>query len=484
MAIGLRERVRGALDPDRMLQGAMGLMIEAAGVRYALGVDSARWQPGRPLRILLAGYSGTRNTGADVRVEEMIRQFWTIFGEEQLELSILSIDPALSAGYFSHVRQIRMPKVYPRFLAEECPRHHGVIACEGSMFKSKFASALSTMMAGALGLANMEGKPSVGYGAEAGEMDPGLRDFVRKQCKQSLIICRNQPSRRILEGMGIRTRGGTDTAWTFEPAPRERGAGLLTAAGWDGRQPVLAVCPINPFWWPVRPDLLKAFAHRYGGQFNREHYASVYFHSWSEESEGMYDRYLDALAYALKRFNRENDAFTILVGMEQLDRRACEQLGERLPARPPLFVSDEHNMYDLVSILHNCSYMVSSRYHAMVTSMPALVASAGVTMDERIRNLMNDRGHAHLCLEVDEAYLGDKLVEVMRRLVREKELIAGEIARFLPGQLELMGSMGMDLEEEVLRIYPELTRRQAPRTWQSYLPPLSPALSKIMEEGS
>ena len=155
------------------------------GFQSPLGTSTARFQQGRPLKILLAGYTGTRNTGADVRVEEMIRQFWTIFGEDELELSILTIDPELSAGYFPRVRQVQMPKIFPKFLSDECPRHHGVIACEGSMFKSKFASALSTMMAGALGLANVEGKLSVGYGAEAGEMDPGLQQFVRRQCKRS-----------------------------------------------------------------------------------------------------------------------------------------------------------------------------------------------------------------------------------------------------------------------------------------------------------
>ena len=65
-------------------------------------------------------------------------------------------------------------------------------------------------------------------------MAPALRDFVRKHCKQSLIICRNEPSREAARGLGIRTRGGADTAWTFEPAPLARGAQLLRAAGWDG----------------------------------------------------------------------------------------------------------------------------------------------------------------------------------------------------------------------------------------------------------
>jgi polysaccharide pyruvyl transferase WcaK-like protein len=40
-------------------------------------------------------------------------------------------------------------------------------------------------------------------------------------------------------------------------------------------------------------------------------------------------------------------------------------------------------MYQLVSILRRCHLLVSSRYHGIVTCMPALVPSAGVTMDER-----------------------------------------------------------------------------------------------------
>ena len=41
----------------------------------------------------------------------------------------------------------------------------------------------------------------------------------------------------------------------------------------------------------------------------------------------------------------------------------------------------------------------------MVTSMPGGVVSAGITMDERIRNLMHSRQTPDLSLEVDEADL-------------------------------------------------------------------------------
>ncbi|MEY4513289.1 MAG: hypothetical protein RLZZ450_5411, partial [Pseudomonadota bacterium] len=197
--MGFLDAVNKALDPDRALQMVVDGLIEAAGARYALDQSPAKYRPGAPLKLFFAGYGGTRNTGADVRVEEMIRQVRHVLGDDELELTISTVDPALTAGYFRVTKQVEIPMVFPKFLFDECPKHHGVIACEGSMFKSKFASALTTYMAGALGMANAEGKVSVGYGAEAGEMAPSLRRFVEKHCKNSFVMCRNEPSRGVID---------------------------------------------------------------------------------------------------------------------------------------------------------------------------------------------------------------------------------------------------------------------------------------------
>ena len=70
------------MDPDRALMRAMATAVDAASVRHALDYETSRYRPDAPMRLLLAGYSGTRNTGADVRVEEMIRQFRTVLGDE------------------------------------------------------------------------------------------------------------------------------------------------------------------------------------------------------------------------------------------------------------------------------------------------------------------------------------------------------------------------------------------------------------------
>jgi len=257
---------------------------------------------------------------------------------------------------------------------------------------------------------------------------------------------------------------------------------MLREAGWDGERPVLAVCPINPFWWPVKPDVAKALAFHLGGAHADDHYKSVYFHHRSEAAECRYERYLDALAEAVAAITAERSLFVVLVGMEQLDRRACEDLAARLPQAPPLFVSDSFDMYELVALLRSCSALLSSRFHAIVTSMPAGVPSAGVTMDERIYNLLVDRGDEDLLLRVDDDDLGERALGVVRRLLDEGEAMRMRVRAAVPEQLRRMGEMGIALCDEARRVYPDLELPDRPRTWLHHLPPLSPPLERLLEE--
>ena len=137
------------------------------------------------------------------------------------------------------------------------------------------------------------------------------------------------------------------------------------------------------------------------GAYKESQYRTVYFHESGPEVDRKYEHYISGFGKAAGAFGERHRVFPILVAMERLDARACRDLARRLPGAP-VFTSGDYDMFQLVSILRCCSLMVSSRYHGIVTSMPALVASAGVTMDERIRNLMNERGHQHLLLTVDE----------------------------------------------------------------------------------
>src|SRR5256885_15781891 len=231
---------------DFVLEAWVSSLIEISKVGWMLGKGAA-WQPGEKLKLLFAGYNGTRNMGSDTRVEEMLRQIRHILGAENVACTVMSQNLKFSQKYFEGSKQVPLPDIFPPFLFDEIPKHHGVVACEGSMFKSKFANALTTMMIGSLGIAAAQNKLSVGYGAEAGAMEPLLAKMCGNYCRNSLIITRNEESRTVFRELGVPTELGTDTAWTFEPDPAGYGKKTLREAGGGGSKPGLGGGSNNPF---------------------------------------------------------------------------------------------------------------------------------------------------------------------------------------------------------------------------------------------
>ncbi|HTU40441.1 MAG TPA: polysaccharide pyruvyl transferase family protein [Candidatus Aquilonibacter sp.] len=463
---------------DFILEAWVSGSIERAKATWMLG-GGQRWKRGEKLKLLFAGYNGTRNMGSDVRVEEMLRQIRYILGAQRVEFSVMSQNFDFSRGYFEGTKQVHLPDIFPPFLADEVPRHDGVVACEGSMFKSKFANALTTMMIGSLGIAAAQNKLSVGYGAEAGHMDPLVAKMCGRYCKNSFVITRNEESRTVLRELGVPTELGTDTAWTFEPRPPEYGQSVLRTVGWDGQTPVLVVCPINPFEWPVKASVAKYALRTFTGAYKDSHYRTVYFHNAGPAADEAYRKYWTAIANAVDAFRKRKNVFVILVATERLDARPARRISEKLGGVPVL-TSDEYNMYELVSVLRACHMMASSRYHGIVTSMPGLVPSAGITMDERIRNLMRERGHQDLLMTVDDPELEGKLLGALEKLSREGETIADGIARTVVRNLKVMARMGVYFEEEVQRRYPEFETRRGEWSWEDYLPPMSSGLKQLI----
>jgi polysaccharide pyruvyl transferase WcaK-like protein len=465
---------------DFLLVAWVSALIELRCFAWKFGIGK-RWTPGEKLKLLFAGYNGTRNTGSDVRVQETLRQIRHVLGAENVDFSVMTQNFDRTQGYFEGSRQVHLPDVYPPFLFREAHANHGVVACEGSMFKSKFANALTTMMIGSLGLASAENKLSVAYAGDAGHMDDLLQWMCARYTRASLVITRSLESQQLLSGLGVPNELGADTAWTFEPRPLEYARNMLRKAGWDEKTPILVLCPIHPFVWPVRASIAKYIARATAGAYKDSQYRTVYFFESGAEVDRKFNHYVGGYAHAAKAFLQRHKVFPILVAMERLDAVACRAIEREIPGTP-IFTSDDYDMFELVSILRACTYMVSSRYHGIVTCMPAGIVSAGVTMDERIRNLMRERGHQHLLLNVDDPDLGPKLLDVMEKLVVEADAIRDSIGRTVLSNLRAMSRMAIFFEDELRKTYPEFPLRKGVLSWEDNLPPFSDNLRKLVEE--
>src|SRR5207245_8239780 len=113
---------------DFLLVAWVSALIESRRVGWMLGFGK-RWTAGEKLKLLFAGYNGTRNTGSDVRVQEMLRQVRHVLGADNVDFSVMTQDCARTKRYFEDTRQVHLPDVYPPFLFRAMRQQHEDIEC-------------------------------------------------------------------------------------------------------------------------------------------------------------------------------------------------------------------------------------------------------------------------------------------------------------------------------------------------------------------
>lgn len=465
--------LRAEPDPEEVFFDHLDGLIHDAAARPTSG-----WKPGRALQILLAGYVGAGNVGADMRTIEMIRQLRHLLGTNVAFATILN-GPHTPPYLASQAKLLTLDGPIPRSVVDFALAHDAVVACEGSMLKSSFSNVLSGIMAGALGAGVASGRLSVGYGAEVAWMEPVLEGFVRKWLPGSLLLCRNGESTAAATKLGLRAVLGADTAWTCQAASPEQARSRLGALGYDTASPVLAVCPVNPFWWPVRPNPRRAGAARDGSSAGAPRYGGMFFHTYDDARKRKYTAYIEGLARAVNRIAKEQGYSPLIVAMEPIDATACEDLNLRLD-RPAQIVSGHtHAIGVVVAILREAGLLISSRFHALVAAAPAGKPLIGVATDERIANLLSSCGAGGALIGADAPDLADRIITTARAIDREQFKHA--MWQLVSTQVVQCGKMAIEFTNEVRRCIPEFPLPERGRGWEAHLPPLPRPIQDILK---
>lgn len=391
------------------------------------------WQQGRALKILLVGYNGARNTGADARVVALTQQLEQVFGADRAELTVMTLDRDNVSGYFSaRVRLFKFTTLFFLPLLRAASHSHVAILCEGSTLTRTFADALCVFYCEAAGIMQRQGKPCIAYGSEVGHVDGWLGRLSRDMFRDTYFMVRTESSLQNLRQLGLKGHVGTDTAWTFQTPEGETWAReQLLRDGWDGKKPLMGVAVINPYCWPVRPSLWRWAKSVLTGDRSLQ-YDKMYFFSDSEERRRNYRLYLEGMASAVNLYQQEHDAFVVILGMEKLDTSACLEIEKKTVGRHALYTSLNYNVFQMTGLLRQLSVLITSRYHAAVLSMEGRFPIVAVSFDDRLDGVMSeaklDRDYLH---RVDDPQLGDLITASLHQADSHRKEIAGLIAGHL-----------------------------------------------------
>ena len=462
--------------------------VTAWGVRASTGLSRLPkfevWKPGKKLKILMVGYNGKGNTGADTRVAEMVRQFNRVLGEDHIEISVLTLEVENVEIYFEpSTKLIKFSTIFFKDLLDACSKNHIAVLSEGSTLKSKFANALTLFFCEAAGIMKKQGKPCIAYGSEAGDMDEFVRKVASDLCSETYFIARTEPSLKRIEELGLKGHVGTDTAWTF-PAADQAWADkeLREKTGWDGKKPILGIAVINPFWWPIKPSLMKLMRGAVTRNWE-DRFEKWYFFSSSEERKALYRAYIEGIADAANKFRKAHDVHIVTIGMEALDYDSCQAISDALDTPAHIFSSRFYDGFQMTAILRTLSMLVTSRYHARVLSMPGGVPSIAISMDERLYNIFEECGHVDdYYFSTEEPELGEKLLPVMEKLWKNREKVSEEVRQSVPRYLKTMADMGTFFREFVEKSFPGIELGTPPANWRECLPEFHEGLKDILSE--
>ena len=432
-----QQRFLTAADPDSVLLDDFRELIERASPR------GPRPASGGMLRVLLLGYAGAGNTGADVRVVETIRQLRRLFPERVLELSVFACGdifdhPDLRAAKLFTPGMLYLPEAFDTWVEN----YDLVINAEGSTYTSKFSDALAALLIGGVGLAAARGRLACAYGVDSGAMTERLTQFAKATAGGVEIVCRSRGAQKQLAELGLASQLGADTAWSFRARPGARPAML------PERYAIL--CPNNPFWWPVYTDVRRAIELDARCESSPLRYGPLYFHTWDDLRAARFAGYKRTFAAVAEGFARRG-LTPVLVAMERLDRVACDEIAALLPFKPPVLSRDTHDLDEIVATIEQAQWAVTTRYHASVLAIANRVPVIGVSMDTRIDQLFGENGLQDWVMPCEGQWLADRILERVDAGMRPEtaDELSGLYERLAGSQTRAFDDMGTALRRLV-----------------------------------
>jgi polysaccharide pyruvyl transferase WcaK-like protein len=374
-------------------------------------------------RVLLIGYNGANNTGAEALLQADIRDLRDVFGDDAVFTVPALKDPANLRRYLHegpNLRIVAMSPIFPAAIRRLVRQHDVVVLVEGSAYMDSWTSALLWYFLWATRCAHHEGKPCLAYAVDAGQLRPSNQRLVHRVASTTdLIITRSRSAAARLREWGVTApiEWTADNAFTFEPRIEDRG---WVRATWPRvREPLLGIAAVDFYRWPV--------VIRPWGKAEDRYWWPYYFSSSPERRSASADL-SRAYARLADRFIEANDASVALICMEELDEPIAAAIHRemRSPDRARVFSSRDHDASRMTVLLRSLGVLVTSRYHASILSLAGAVPQIALGHDLRLRTLYAELGlERDYFFAPDDPDAFDRMTAAVDALVRDPSGVRG-----------------------------------------------------------
>ncbi len=342
---------------------------------------------GGPPKVLLVGYNGANNTGSESRLLSIIDDVRAVLGPDTV-ITIPTLNQANLCRYIEETPTLRIapiPSIYWGALKRLVRANDIMLLVEGSCYMDTWTSALLWAFLWSTRQAAANGRPSMAYAVDSGNLSPANLKRVRRDASRTdLIVTRTQAAADRLAGFGVTApiQVTADTSFTFQMDPAHEGIlGRLWPEA-EGR-PVAGIAPVDFYMWPV---IIRPIGRR------ADEYKWPYYFSRSRERTEATAKLAKGLARQATKMIEEHGRHVALVCMEGLDETIARQVEGMVDRRDRVrvFSACDYNASEMQGILKGLDTLITSRYHSAVLSSPAGVPVVAIGHDPRVEDLLRD----------------------------------------------------------------------------------------------
>jgi polysaccharide pyruvyl transferase WcaK-like protein len=339
-------------------------------------------------KVLLVGYNGANNTGAEALLLSDIEDVRAVLGPDAL-ITVPTLNESNLRRYVQegpNLRIVPIPALFPLAVRQLVAEHDLIMLVEGHCYMDDSTSLLLWAYLWATHCAHTMGKPSLAYSVDAGQLSPVNRRLVRHEAsKTDLIITRSQAAADRLRACGVTApiKVTADNAFNFQTAASDEG--WVQRVWPEARSGLAGLAAVNYHLWPV---VMRPWGKR------QDCYKWPYYFSSSPERRRAAAELANGYAALADCLVREHDKSIALICMEELDEPFARRVQQHMvhAGRARLFSAREYSASQMTTLLRSLDLLVTSRYHGCVLSLAAQVPQVAVGHDLRLKTIYDELG--------------------------------------------------------------------------------------------
>jgi polysaccharide pyruvyl transferase WcaK-like protein len=340
------------------------------------------------IKILLVGYNGANNTGAEALLLSDIEDVRAVFGPEAL-ITVPTLNETNLRRYVQegpNLRIVPIPTIFPFAVRQLVAENDLIMLVEGHCYMDDSTSLLLWAYLWATHCAHTMGKPSLAYSVDAGHLNRINRQLVRHEAsKMDLIIARSEAAADRLHASGVTApiKVTADNALTFQTAKSDEG---WVQQVWPESHPgLVGLAMVNYYLWPV---VLRPWGKR------EDCYKWPYYFSTSPERRHAAAQLAEGYAKLADCLVKEHDKSIALICMEELDEPFAHRVQQQMACadRSRMFSAREYSASQMTTLLRSLDVLVTSRYHGCILSLAGQIPQLAVGHDLRLKTIYDELG--------------------------------------------------------------------------------------------